>query len=52
MLEDKEMKKKIKRLRIEDKIDMDHHPVEVWIKGVKVRRRMRKEKKDKERGFE
>lgn len=52
VIEDKEMKKKIKRLRIENKVDMDHHPVEVWIKGVKVRRRVRKEKKDKERGFE
>lgn len=30
---DKEVKERVKRMRIGDKVDSDHHSLEVWIKG-------------------
>jgi len=36
---EEEVKERIERMRVGDKIDSDHHPVEVWIKGVEKKRR-------------
>lgn len=36
---DEEMREKIGSMRVEDKMDSDHHPVVVWIKGEEQRRR-------------
>lgn len=33
-----EVKDRVERMKVGDKIDSDHHPVEVWLKGVKGRR--------------
>lgn len=27
------MEEKVGRIRIEDKVDSDHHPIEEWIRG-------------------
>lgn len=40
MIGDKEVKERMEKMRIGDKIDSDHHPLEVWIKGeVKKKRK-------------
>lgn len=36
---DEEMREKIGGMRVEDKMDLDHHPVVVWVKGEEQRRR-------------
>lgn len=47
-----EVKDRIKRMRIGDKVDSDHHPLEVWIKGAVQRRRERRRegKRNSDRG--
>jgi len=36
---DKEVKERVERMRVGDKIDSEHHPLDVWIKGEIERRR-------------
>lgn len=43
---DEEVRGRIKRMRIGDRIDSDHHPVEVWIEG-RVERRKREERRER-----
>jgi len=33
VLGDEEIKGKVERLRIAERVDSDHHPIEVWIRG-------------------
>jgi len=40
---DEDVRGRIKRLRIGDRIESDHHPVEVWVEG-KVERKRRRER--------
>lgn len=41
-----EVRGRIKRMRTGDRIDSDHHPVEVWIEG-RVERRKRGERRER-----
>jgi len=41
---DEETKERIRKMKIRDKVDSDHHPLEIWVEGETQRRR----KKDKE----
>lgn len=36
---DKEVKERMEKMRIGDKIDSDHHPLEIWIKGEVEKKR-------------
>lgn len=33
VLRDREVRERVKRLRVEDKVESNHQPVEVWIGG-------------------
>lgn len=39
---DTEVKEKVKRMRVGDEINSNHHPVEVWIRSEKERKRERR----------
>jgi len=32
----KEGREKVEKLEVEDKVDSDHHPVVVWMKGNEI----------------
>lgn len=36
---DNEVKERVERMKVRDKIDSDHQPVEIWIRGDKERKR-------------
>lgn len=38
-----EVKERVKRMRVGDKIDSNHHPVEVWIRSEEERERGERE---------
>lgn len=33
MIGNRKVKERVERLEIEEKVDSDHHPVVVWVKG-------------------
>jgi len=47
---EEEVKERIDRLRVGDRIDSDHHPVEVWMKGAEKKRRGSKRQEGYRRG--
>jgi len=42
---EEEVKERVERMRIGDRIDSDHHLVEVWMKGIEKKRRECKRQK-------
>jgi len=48
---DEEVRGRIERVVIGDKIDSDHHPVEVWMKGRGIRRERNSRKRNVWRGI-
>lgn len=47
VLGDKEVRERVKRLRMEDKMESDHQPVKVWIGGGWRKKEGRKEFEEK-----
>lgn len=45
VLGDREVRERVERLRMGDRVDSDHQPVEIWIKGERERRREKREKR-------
>lgn len=39
MIGSEEVRERVKRLKVSEKIDSDHHPLEVVLKGEKIRNR-------------
>jgi len=46
-----ERREEIERLEVGDKVDSDHHPVVVWMKGGEDKRRLRGENGRADRGM-
>lgn len=44
VMKDNEIKKRVKRMKVGNKINTDYQPVEIWIKGNKERKRGEKRK--------
>jgi len=44
VLGDQEVKKKVEKIEMRNRMESDHHPIVVWIKG-KIRREERKERR-------
>lgn len=44
------VKEEVERLVVEDKVDSDHHPLEVWIREDKEEVRYRRRDRRKEKG--
>ncbi|KAL6268235.1 hypothetical protein P5V15_001349 [Pogonomyrmex californicus] len=42
VIEDREVWEEVERLKVEERVDLDHFPVTVWIKGSDGRTRKRK----------
>lgn len=42
---DREVRERVERLKMGDRVDSDHQPVEIWIKGERERRREKREKR-------
>lgn len=40
---DEEVRRKVKKLRVRERIDSDHHPMEIWLEGER-RRKVKQEK--------
>lgn len=40
---DEEVRRKVKKLRVRERIDSDHYPMEVWLEGER-RRKVKQEK--------
>lgn len=45
VLGDREVRERVERLRMGDRVNSDHQPVEKWIKGERGRRREKREKR-------
>lgn len=45
-----EVKERVKRMRIGDRIETDHHPLEVWIRGGESKRKEKEKKYRSSRG--
>lgn len=46
----REVREEVEKMVVGEKIDSDHHPVEVWIKGEKERRERRRKEEKRWRG--
>lgn len=51
ILGDREMMNRVNRMRVGDRVDSDHPPVEVWIKGKEEGRRGNEVKRIRWRGM-
>jgi len=47
VMRDKKVREKVWSMRVEDKINSDHHPVVVWLKGEERKGRWESERKDR-----
>lgn len=45
MVGNKETREKVKKMIVEDRIDLDHQPISVWVEGGGGNRRKRRNKK-------
>lgn len=50
VLDGEEVKEIVKRMRIGDRIETDHHPLEVWIRGGESKRKEKEKKYRSSRG--
>lgn len=50
VMEDELMEKKVERIRIGDKVNSDHHPIEVWIRGEIEEKCGRRGRIDRQKG--
>lgn len=35
---DEEVRRKVKKLRVRERIDSDHHPMKIWLEGERRRK--------------